>query len=66
MESGGFEGGGKRKEEKKMGGACTYHGPDVGMWDCVKLVEFEFEVGTDINICALVFGRVTVFGGREY
>lgn len=35
------------------------------MWNGVELVEFKLVLWTDVDVGALVFGAITVSGGRE-
>ena len=43
----------------------TYHRFDVRMWHGIEFVIFELEFGPNVDIGALVFGRVTVLRCRE-
>ena len=43
----------------------SYHRLDIRMRNGVKLHKVEFVLGSDVDECALVFGRVAILGGGE-
>lgn len=49
--------------ERVVSGVC--HRLDVGMRHGIELVEVEFHVIADVDVCALVLRRVAVLRCRE-
>jgi hypothetical protein len=43
----------------------AYHRSNIWMRYGIKLVELQLIIRTDIDVCALIFGAVAVFGRRE-
>jgi hypothetical protein len=48
-----------------MGSRGPYHRLDIGMWDSVKFMILEFQIRSDVDICAFVLRTVAVFWCRE-
>ena len=56
-----------RKEiSKKRGLSSTHHRLDVWMRYRIKFVKLEFELGSNVDISALVFSGITILGCGEY
>jgi hypothetical protein len=54
-----------KEDEERRNTKMAYHWFYVRMWNSIELVELEFELWADVDICTLVFGCIAIFGCGE-